>query len=270
MSNSLFRKKGINEDAGKQSDTMLSMILLNESSLPDIAQIKKYLISRFHENIKLDNITRKDTVIMFDLNGEKVFYALMPAPVPWNQLEGPCATAWYWPQAAELVSKHKAHIIAGILPDTESNLNSIDKAILLSKITAAILYNTDSIGVYWGSGTVINSKEAFIERVNGISRGNLPFELWIDLRFQRTKQGSFQFFTTGMKALGHMEIEMKDSNMDGNTILSFMYNVIAYLLQNGPVIKDGDTIRKDENQRITVRYGKSMWDIKQDVMIVEC
>ena len=25
----------------------------------------------------------------------------MPAPIPWSNLEGPCATAWWWPDATE-------------------------------------------------------------------------------------------------------------------------------------------------------------------------
>lgn len=58
--------------------------------------------------------------------------------------------------------------------------------------------------------------------------------------------------------------------MSGNEIFSFMYNIIAYLLENGPVIKDGDTIGGDENQKIKVRYGKSMLNKSKDVMIVEC
>lgn len=269
MSNNLFWEKDLNGEARKQSEAMLSMILLNESGLPEAASIEEYLTNQLHENIKLNNITKKDTVIMFELNGEKVFYVLMPVPVPWSELEGPCSAAWYWPQAAELMSKQKAHIIAGIVPDSGSNLTSIDKAILLSEVTAAILSGTDSIGVCWGSGTVINSRDVFIERVNKISKDSLPFELWIDLKLQRTQNGRLQFFTTGMKALGHMEIEIKDSEMSSNAVLSFMYNIIAYLLENGPVIKDGDTIGNDENQRFAVRYGKSMRDSNQEVMIVE-
>ena len=266
----LFKKKEQKKDIQKKLETMIAMVPLNESYLPDIVQIEEFFTNQLHENIKLDNINKNDTVTMFNFKGEKFFYTLMPASIPWGELEGPCATAWYWPEASELMRKQTAHIIISILPNPNSSLTLIDKAILLSKVTAAILYNTNSIGVYWGSGTVVNSKDVFIQKISDISRDNLPFELWIDLRLQRTKNDSFQFFTTGMKSFGHKEIEIRDSKMEGNEIFNFIHNIIGYLLENGPVIKDGDTIGGDENQKIRVKYGKSMWDATQDVMIIQC
>jgi hypothetical protein len=270
MFSNLFKKKESKKDFAEKTKAMIAMVALNGSSLPHIDQIEKHLAAQMDWEMTLDDIDINETVTMFNLNGEKIFYTLMPAPIPWQELEGPCSTAWYWPEATELMSKQTAHIIISILPNPSSNLSSIDKAILLSKVTAAILYNSNSIGVYWGTGTVVNSKDVFIEKIRQISKNNLPFELWIDLRLQRTENGNVRFFTTGMDAFGHMEFEIRDSKMSENEMFSFMYNIIAYLMENGPVIKDGDTIGGDENQRIKVRYGKSMWDKSKDVMIVEC
>jgi hypothetical protein len=265
-----FKKKEDKHDAKKIPEPMISMVTLNEACLPNIKQIEKYLASTNLENVILENIDENDTVTMFNLFGERFFYSLMPAPIPWEELEGPCTTAWYWPEATELMSRQTSHIIISILPNTSSILTQVERATLLSRITAAILFNTNSIGVYWGAGTVVSSKEVFMEKINNMDIDNLPFELWIDLRLQRTKSGGCQFFTTGMKSFGHREIEIRDSKMNGNDISSFMYNIIAYLLEKGPVIKDGDTIGGDENEKIKVRYDKSMWNVKEDVMVVEC
>ena len=39
-----------------------------------------------------------------------------------------------------------------------------------------------------------------------------------------------------------------------------------YVLTNGPVIQDGDTIGEDANEKIRVVYGKSEYGHEQEVM----
>ena len=37
---------------------------------------------------------------------------LVKQPIPWSQLEGPAAAAaWYWPEAAETLRPHEAHLL---------------------------------------------------------------------------------------------------------------------------------------------------------------
>lgn len=49
-------------------------------------------------------------------------------------------------------------------------------------------------------------------------------------------------------------------------ILEFILIVVDYLIKNGPVIKDGDTVGKDKNQKIKVQFKKSVWDRPDNVM----
>lgn len=273
LSNFFGKKEEKHEEEEKEEknspDVILAMVALKEASLPAAADIQKFFYDEFSERIDLEKTDDDEYTRMFEYKGEMLFYSLMPAPIPWEELEGPCATAWYWPEAAQEMKKHAAHIIVSMLPNQDSDLAQIDRAIILSKVVAAILHNTDSVGVYWGSGTVVSPKDTFIQGAKAMEKDSLPIELWIDLRIQQTEKGSFQFFTTGMKAFGHMEIEIRDTKQNPRDIFSFMYNTIAYLLDNGPVIKDGDTIGGDENQRIIVRYDTSLWDAAEKVMVVE-
>src|SRR5690348_12782452 len=38
-----------------------------------------------------------DTIAVDAPGGGFLAMAMMPAPIPWRDLEGPCATAWHWP-----------------------------------------------------------------------------------------------------------------------------------------------------------------------------
>lgn len=193
----------------------------------------------------------------------------MQAPVPRSELEGPCRTAWYWPEAREIVRRHKAHLIVSLLSGTDSGLSILEKTLLLTKMTAAILAVTEAAtGTYWGSGTVIQSKENFLERAEDIRRGSIPLELWIDLRVGRCSADTYGLCTTGLRAFDHMEMEIQYSAKKPEQLFEFAFGVVSYLLQAGPVIKDGDTLGQGAQDRVAVRYGESLWPDRGKVMIL--
>lgn len=72
-----------------------------------------------------------------------------------------------------------------------------------------------------------------------------------------------------MKALGHMEIEIKESGENPTILLDLVYNFAHYLLDNGPVIKNGQTFGMTEEQRILVSHVPSFTDRDQTVYRLE-
>src|SRR5690348_15763012 len=40
-----------------------------------------------------------DGKLVINAHGGFLAVSLMRAPIPWSELEGPCATAWWWPEA---------------------------------------------------------------------------------------------------------------------------------------------------------------------------
>ncbi|MFT5735509.1 MAG: hypothetical protein ACJA2W_001764 [Planctomycetota bacterium] len=57
-----------------------------------------------------------------------------------------------------------------------------------------------------------------------------------------------------------MEIEMPPCSTEYDEVFELVYGVAAYLVAQGPVISDGDTIGGTEEDRIKVIYGPSMLD----------
>jgi hypothetical protein len=94
--------------------THLAMIALNSPRIPGSTTIIAEFDKRSPDGPKLALTEKKDTTYMFDLGGSTAFVSLMPAPIPWSDLEGPCATAWWWPEAAECLQNHKDHAIVGL------------------------------------------------------------------------------------------------------------------------------------------------------------
>jgi hypothetical protein len=93
----------------------------------------------------------------------------------------------------------------------------------------------------------------------------LPLYLWIDFRVGN-KDGKTGGFTIGLAGLGHKEFETGNATDDVGTLRERLFNLANYVLENGPVIKDGNTVGADENEKIQVIYSKSMYRQEGTVM----
>src|SRR5438067_1454574 len=58
------------------------------------------------------NLNRDSNQLSFNLGDDFIVIAPMPAPYPWSDLKGPCATSWMWPKgtSAMSVERHKTHV----------------------------------------------------------------------------------------------------------------------------------------------------------------
>ena len=131
--------------------------------------------------------------------------ALLPAPIPWSSLEGPCETAWWWPEAGARLRDHNSHLLVVLAGE---NGDPVRRSIALTHLTAAAAAHVDAAGVYWGGGRLVHDPRVFLEEARSTSPEKLPLHLWIDLRIEQNDDRTLRLFTTGMKALGKMEIEI--------------------------------------------------------------
>jgi Domain of unknown function (DUF4261) len=208
-------------------------------------------------------LEKKDMTLSFDVGDDWVALGLMPAPIPWSDLEGPCETSWIWPSAADDLKQHTGHVIVTVSSEDEP----IERAKLLTQVCASILATTEqSIGVYWGDATLVIRKDIFRDFAVEILPDGLPIYAWIDFRVRRNEDDLSSGFTTGLKALGHMELETENASDKPGDLRERLVAIASYLLENGPVIKDGNTVGEDANERITVRYAKSAFGHKDKVM----
>jgi hypothetical protein len=73
------------------------------------------------------------------------------------------------------------------------------------------------------------------------------------------RERGFSLSTQGMEDFQLREIEAKDVNQEGLEVFSLLLGTAQYLVKNGPVIKDGDTIGDSPALNIRVRQGPSYW-----------
>ena len=93
-----------------------------------------------------------------------------------------------------------------------------------------------------------------------------PLFIWVDFRVGGNDEGSTSGFTAGMTALGHMEIESQNASDEVGEFRERLFGLCQYLLENGPVIRNGHTVGADAQEKIKVVYGKSAFGHEDAVM----
>jgi len=241
----------------------IAFIALSETPQLSATEIQRDLKATWPTLPALGKPEKKENTLAFDVGEASVILGLMPAPIPWSDLQGPCATSWLWPEAAQVLRQHKSHLIVTVMGDE----NPLNRAKLLSMVAASILATCpQAVGVYWGDATLVVSPKLFREFAVKMLPGGLPLYIWIDFRVGNNESGGCSGFTTGLKALGLMELETLTSPEPPGELRERFFGLACYLLENGPVIQDGDSVGQDANEKIRVIYSRSSFGQAGQVM----
>lgn len=233
-----------------QSSVAVAMVALNGPTPPTL---------RLADLGPVGTVECRDEMTSFELEGSSVAIRFVPAPIPWGDLEGPCRRALFWPDAGKSLQEHKAHLVVTV---GNPQADAIDRALLLTRVIVSVLDEADATGVYWGAGGVIQPPKAFLKLASDAGRDMLPLHLWLSFAVGRTKRGGVAGYTIGLAAFGHMEIEVLESPLPAGELLDRLYTCAHYLLEKGPVLKDGDPIGMSPEDRIPVRLVPSTFGHK--------
>jgi len=244
----------------------IAMVMLSEDSPLEAAEVQRELFARWPDLPAATETDERDETIAFALEDAQIILGKMPAPIPWSELESPCATSILWPSASEEVKQHKLHWIVTL----SAELDPVPLSTLLTQVTSAVMAACHAaLGVYWGGATLIIPKDLFIEFAEKVLPLGPPVEIWIDVRVGKDSEKSTSGFSTGMAALGHLEFEAVRSPEPPGELRERISALARYVLEHGPVIKDGDTVGEDVHERIRVVYSKSAFGQSGPVMRLE-
>lgn len=229
--------------------------------------IKADYQQRWNVQLAPDDGQAEKDQIAFSVGDDHVIIALMRAPIPWSELEGPCATSILWPKAAEELKPHSGHLIVTVLRRDDDPIAS--SRMLTQACVSVLATCAEAPGVYWGNATLLVPSKLFQEFATEIMPSTPPIHIWVDFRVGPTGNGTSSGFTTGMRALGHMEFETENATDSPGELRERFTALADYVLENGPVINDRDTIGEDENAQIRAVYAPSAFGHKETVMRLE-
>ena len=253
------------EKSPEKSRMLLSMVALDTPSLPRQQELFETLASLSGATVNPKIVEAKESSLVFLLGGSRAAVALVPSPIPWSNLEGPCEIALWWPEAGARMRGNNSHILVALGGEND---DAVQRSVALTHLTAAVAAHVDAAGIFWG-GSLVHDPQVFLGEARSASPEKVPLHLWIDFRIEQNDDGTLRLFTTGMKALDKMEIEIPQSRHEPKNLFDFAYSIASYLFSRGAEIRDGHTVGCCENEKVMATHAPSMLDSQMTVLRLE-
>ena len=254
-------------------DSWLTMAALPRPVLPSLEDALAHAGRTLPEPLDFSEVRTTDHMATCRWGEAAVGLTLVERPVPKSLLEGPCSNAWYWPDAAEVLEGHAAHLLINVVDESR---DAINKALRLTWLTSAVAQASRAVAILWAPAGLVHEPHAFDEQARQSSRDSLPLYLWIDFRVRQhepshtgtTAPPALSLFTTGLARFGKREIEMPAVDAPPQQVLQWAYNLAHYQLDKPTTIKDGDTIGLADGKEFTVRHATSSVDGQTPVLLL--
>lgn len=163
-----------------------------------------------------------------------------------------------WPSAPADFIEHRSHIAISTLENASSREEFIEEATLLTIIAGAIADLTNAVGVFWSAAESLVPKESVIEAAQLALNGELPISQWVRFSFRPGRNKGIGVFTQGLEPFIGREIEFPPNPaLSLDMMLDRINGLAHYLVHNGLVIDDQDTVGVTEDECIRVIYGTS-------------
>ena len=217
----------------------------------------------------VDKDTDGDDSPMLCLEYADYLIALMPIPVQiGDDIDQICAHSRLWSEATPAPVDYTAHTIVTVMRfgDDGQEPNLVAQAALLSRVLASAVAVSNSIeAVYFGSANHVVLPSLFRELTQATLPEPLPIA-WVAINVGQRPDGVMTGHTRGMDMLGLMDIEIPETGETAEGVFSRLTGIVDYLIENGMVISNGDTLGATEEERIRVVYGPSALDPEREVM----
>lgn len=246
------------------------MVLLSDDRPFDAQAFTRQFRSDWPEAGSVGNVSVSDCVTSVDVGDHTVMIAQMPVAIP--DFSVPADRLYLlWPDAAKEVPTHQRHWIVTL---TGPGDKVLDRARVLTKAVHSLLASHPfALGITWGSQANLVSRTRFQQVASDLRDGDDPFLLWVDVqcgwRPEGAASGRSVGLTRGLKDFDLMDFETLDAYESPSDLYTRLVDLIEYVLSNGPVIRDGDTIGQDANEKIRVVYAQSSFGMDARVMRLE-
>ena len=244
----------------------LALIMLEEAELPEFEAVARYVAENYNDAPTMTAAGATENLITCTIGEYTAAVTLVPNPIPWSQLEGPCATAWFWPTAEEALRDHQAHLLVTLV---DEGGKEVPKSTALTQLVAGLVAEVRTCGVFWGPGRLVHPPKAFMDQALQLASDDLPLFLWVDFRVERTDSGGTRLYTTGLEALGYTELEVVEFHGEPQTLLEYSYNIAHYQLNQAKEINEGDTIGLTDEIQVVAHRSPSMFDESLEVVALE-
>lgn len=232
----------------EHAGTFVSFVLLEENAFDKEAYLK---ILKDEWGIEDDDpgeeLNEGDDTVMISYKGAIASVALMPAPVPQEEIDYHAAGNYHWKDGKETVKRQKAHLVVMVMGKA---LPPVEAVKLFVKLLTACCSLKGVLGIY-SNGTVYQPE--FYSNCARIDLKDDKFPLmnavWFGLYMGKNGVNGF---TDGLRRLGYDEMEVIDSKQSANEVIGFLAEVTNYVVTSEVILRDGETIGFTAEQKLPI------------------
>lgn len=211
---------------------IMTTLYLGEECAPDYIPMVANIA-----RIELTKVSHSPFGDSFYWEGVKFFCKVQNEPLPRNLYHPIASTTVFWPEAVTALAPHKAvlHIVSK--HPRETLIQGLANQTILAR---AFMDCLPVLGVQFGHAL---TSPKWFEFLCGrlFHTGRLPIPAWIKIQMS-WENHKVVVSTVGMTNFGLMEMEINPSPLAMDPTLDVVQYTIGYLLNEGPVVADGDTM----------------------------
>ena len=178
--------------------------------------------------------------------------SFMPAPIPNGEAEEAAAKNFMWPNGAEQVKGHAAHLLIAVIG---KEISPIECGTFLTKAVTSACKQDGVLGIY--TGEVVYAPD-YYQHFSGMLEEDLfPIYNLVWIGLYNGKKGLCAY-TDGMRYFGYDEMEVLDSQADAQTLHGFLSDIANYVITEDVVLRDGETIGFSEEQKLPITKSKGV------------
>jgi Domain of unknown function (DUF4261) len=180
-------------------------------------------------------------------------------PLPRDAWEAAAAGSIVWPGAAAAMEGARAHVIVALLNDAKDHASALNGASAVTMVAGALAALLPVAAAVFTEARSIVKGGGITEMAARFAQGQVPDLLWTSMSFRpgaalRDGRPSTAAMTTGLAAFIGREIEFLPAPLTPAEIAQRLIGLCQYLIVNGLVIKDGETVGLTKDEKIRVRY----------------
>jgi len=249
-----------------------AFILLKEAAIPDPeAVIEAFADFRGAEErltyAPEEGDEAYDKVRVLTLEGfGMVTVALIAAPIPNGEAEHAVGRSLNALSGEPPRCEHAAHLIVSLFTGEASDAGT-RTLMAFTSLVAAVTRAADAIGVYWGDAGATHDREFFLSTAATHEVG-ARLLLWTGISAAREPDGRLSFLSLGMSQLELPNLYLVVPEDAESPVASF-FDLLAYAVNRGEPIPDGDTVGFSAEQRMPVHYvpspaenGETVWKVE--------
>ena len=196
----------------------------------------------------------KENAVVFEADGMMATVGLMETKVPDGEAE-------YWANSNFMTREksvaaardHQAHLLVAVLGRGMAPLMAGE---LFVKVASACLKASNALGIY-DCGTVW-LPENFIQAAMVMKEGETPLNDLVFVGLYQDEKG-VSSWTNGLRSFGREELEVIGSSHSPSEVYELMFNISAYIIQQGAVLRSGETLGYTAKQKLPITLSKGVY-----------